>query len=418
MNSGSKVAVIGAGIAGIMASYLLQKKFQVELFESESKLGGHTNTQSLYIEGRKFAVDTGFIVFNERNYPLFTRFLSELKVPTRNSEMSFSYEDRASGFCYAGTSLNGLFANRKSLVSLRFWRLLFETLRFGRLGSHFLQKERNASTSLDEFLRLNRLSEDFQRSYLLPISAAIWSTPTEKMLAYPAYSFLSFMENHGLVRLVNRPQWKTVLGGSHEYIKKFEKVFKGRIILESPVRSIKRLPNQVEIKTDHSSRHFDFVVLAVHADQVLPLLLDPSPEEQSAFSSWAYSKNKTLLHDDVRCMPLNRRAWASWNYLQNDAGQLCASYHMNRLQGIASQKQFFVTLNPQSRIPNERVFYEKTYEHPTYTQSALETQDLIRKFPKNRRTFFVGSYLGNGFHEDAVRSSVQLADQMGIPWPL
>lgn len=415
MRSGRKrVAVIGAGVAGISASHYLQRKFDVELLEKSDRLGGHTNTRELKEDAGSVFVDTGFIVFNERNYPEFCRFLRELKVDSQDSDMSFSFSSNEADFEYAGTNLNGIFANRTNIYSLRFWKFLGEIARFAVAGQKQL-KTHDLRLSLEEFLKQNAFSDDFRRRYLLAMGAAIWSTPEHKMLEYPADPFLRFLDNHGLIKLIDRPKWKTVTNGSHQYIKAFLKGFSGKVHLKQRIANVERLNESVRISfEDSEARDYDKVIFAVHADQVLSLLKDPSSAEKEAFGCWRYNLNPTILHSDKSLLPRRRRAWASWNYKETDRDTMLLSYHMNRLQSLRTKKNYIVSLNADNRIPEGQIHYRTVYEHPIYTAQSPRSQESIKSLNGLNSTYFCGSYLGNGFHEDAVRSSVELAKQLGV----
>lgn len=418
----ARIAVIGGGVAGIVSSYLLQKKYSVSLFEAESRLGGHTNTVEISSgPDAGVAVDTGFIVLNNRNYPLFSKFLAELGVPVRWSDMSFSYECRNTGFAYAGTDLNGLFAERKNILSPRFYRFLSEILRFCREGQRELaSKKQDESLTLGEFLQRGAYSTFMRESYLLPMGAAIWSTPLEEILDFPARSFLSFFANHGLLSFKDRPRWQTVEGGSREYVKAFEKAFRGEIRLASAVKNVRSLAEAegqgvlLELAGGGEER-FDACVLATHANQTLNILADADSLEKELLSPWRYEKNHTFLHTDRSFLPLNRRAWASWNYCREaESSRVTVSYHMNRLQGLKTVEDYCVTLNPEREVPQEKVIASFLYEHPVYDTRSVATQSRLAQLQGRRGRYFCGSYFGYGFHEDAVRSAVLLGEHLGV----
>ncbi len=425
LTPGSKVAVIGSGVAGIVSAYLLDRsqRYRVTLFEADSRLGGHTSTVVIKRgEDEGLAVDTGFIVLNDRTYPLFTEFLNQLAVPIRSSDMSFSFEDRGSGFVFAGTTLNGLFAQRTNIFSPQFYHLLGEIMRFGKEGQHFLRNSDSSATpTLREFVEAGRYSNFMRDCYLLPISAAIWSAPLSTILDFPARSFLSFFSNHGLLSVRHRPVWQTVVNGSHQYLKAFASKFSGTIKLDSRVVSIARAmanTSQVVTTANGERQEFDAVIIATHADQALRMLKDPSLAEQSLLGSWRYQRNDVVLHTDKRQLPNNRRAWASWNYIREQDADAAASvsvtYHMNRLQGLKSKKEYCVTLNAPQRIAEGEVVTRFVYEHPVYDAQSVATQQKLTELQGVDNRYFCGSYFGYGFHEDAVRSAVEVSRLLGV----
>jgi len=419
MNKPKKIAVIGSGVSGIVSSYLLSKQHQVDLYETADKIGGHTSTV-LIDKGPDAgtAVDTGFIVCNNRTYPHFHKFLDKLGVPVRNSDMSFGFYDQNQNYAYAGTNLSGLFAQRKLILSPTHYRLLIDIARFSIIGLSSLKKPEGLHTlSLGEYLKKHNFNSHFIDRYLVPISAAIWSTSSEEMLSFPVSVFLNFYKNHGLLELWDRPQWQTVQGGSHSYLKAFQKGFKGNIHLNQKITGIKRpatTPTQIEISfSTGTTVAYDAVVIAVHADQVLPLLTQPTPQEKQDFSPWEYQKNHTILHTDASLLPPEKRAWASWNFLRETQNQgknpVSVSYDMNRLQGLNTQEHYLVSLNLNQKINDSKIIKEFHYEHPTFTVETLAARENIRKNNGQNNTYYVGSYFGFGFHEDAVLSAVQVA---------
>jgi len=424
MNSSQRIAIVGSGISGISASHLLQKKHSVSLFEKENRLGGHTNTILLTAgpDAGK-AVDTGFIVFNDRTYPTFIRLLKEWGVQSQPSDMSFSYWNQDENFYYAGTNLNGLFAKRRHLFSKRYWRFLKEIAAFNKAGLLDIQRRPAAlhEISLGDYLKELKVSEDFCRWYLLPMAAAIWSASQELIYKFPASTFLRFFQNHGLLELSNRPLWRVIKGGSHTYLQAFQSTFKGQINLEEAATKIIRHQQKVEILTSQNRRHFfDSVVLACHADEALSLIENPTKDEKKVLGAWSYSKNRTILHTDQSFMPPSRAAWASWNYLQQDGlhlgGSVTLTYDMNRLQSLKTKQRYLVTLNPRREIPNDKIITEVFYTHPQYTLEALQSQDQLERIQGVDRLYFAGAYLGFGFHEDGAKSGVDVARRLGVSW--
>lgn len=421
MTQRKKVAVVGGGVAGIVSSYLLEKCADVTLFEAAQYLGGHTNTVTL-LDGpdRGVAIDTGFIVLNDKNYPLFHRFLAALDVPWRWSDMSFAYYSERTGFRYAGTTLNGLFADRVNLVRPGFYRFLNGIVRFCSVASRRLKEGSLAGVTLREFIAQEEIRTETVDGYLLPMGAAIWSAPHDRIMDFPAESLFAFFDNHGLLGLRDRPRWQTVVGGSSRYVDRFRERFGGTIRLATPIAAITRTPDGIEIIAgpEQSRLRFDAVVVATHADQALRLLHDPSDDERRLLGAWRYERNHTVLHRDTAVLAPERRAWASWNYVEyrdiDRTSPVPVTYHMNRLQGLRCSHDYCVTLNGRDRINSALIIKEFTYEHPTYDGKAVETQGYLPGLNGQRSTFFCGSYFGHGFHEDAVRSAVEVGRLFGV----
>ena len=419
IEAGQNIAVVGGGVAGIVAAYLLREKHQVTLFEQNDYLGGHTNTIEIP-DGPDagLAVDTGFIVLNDATYPLFRKFLDRLGVATRNTEMSFGFQCLETGLVYAGTNLNGLFALRRNLVNLAFLRFLMEVGRFNNRARVDLQQSRVPAVTLGEYLQRGRFSKTMIENYLLPMAAAIWSTPALRVTDFPAHAFLRFFSNHGLLSIQDRPQWQTVVGGSHAYVKAFQREFRGDIRLRAGVRRILRQENGIRLQLAGGEiRSFDQVVVAGHADQALRLLGDPSGEEQRLLSAWTYQSNRTVLHTDASLLPVRKAARAAWNFTREAAGEdgrpVFVTYYMNRLQGLQATRDYCVTLNRRDDFRPETVIAEFDYHHPRYDFAALEVQPHLPQLNGQRRTWFCGSYFGYGFHEDAVRSAVAVGAGFG-----
>ena len=412
MQHGSKIAVIGGGVAGIVAAHLLQNDHQVTLFEQHDYLGGHTHTVTIE-EGPDAGtgVDTGFIVFNEATYPLIIAFLDQLGVASRATEMSFGFHCRETGFTYAGNNLNGVFSQRANLVSPRFWRFLLEIGRFCRQAEADLAGDADLGT-LADYLARHRFQPFMADHYLAPMAAAIWSTPAGRVTAFPARSFLRFFKNHGLLDLRHRPRWRTVSGGSHSYVRAFRDRFRGAIRLDSPVQQVRRADDGVELAfADRSAERFDAVVVAAHADQALRLLADPSADESRLLGAWRYELNTTVLHTDTSVLPPAERAWACWNFRRErgDQGErpVYVTYSMNLLQGLTTRRHYLVTLNRPGGYDEGQVLARMDYHHPLYTDASMATQAALPSLNGVRRTWFCGSYFGYGFHEDAVRSAHQ-----------
>lgn len=423
MNTSSatqNIAVIGSGAAGLSVAHLLQRRHRVTLFEKNDYAGGHVNTICLPAgPDAGTLVDTGFIVMNHRNYPVFTRLLDQLKVTLRDSEMSFSYHDEASGLQYSGGGLNGLFGQRRNLFNPAFYRMVRDVFRFFRQAQGDLHAGRMNDITLGDYLKGGGYGDYFIRHHIIPMGAAIWSTPCEEMMQFPAASFARFFENHGLLTVNDRPQWKTIVGGSRTYVDRILGEFKGTLRLNSPAKEIRRLADRVTVRAaDRAPESFDQVVIAAHADEALALLADPSDDERRLLGRWRYADNHTVLHHDAGVMPPLRRIWASWNYTREktaDAdGPATLTYHMNRLQGLTTTRPYFVTLNRQAPFPEHTVVREIDYDHPTYTRESMATQKELPRLNGAQRTWFCGAYFGYGFHEDAIRSGIDVARSFGI----
>ena len=417
---GQRIAVVGGGVAGIVAAYLLQQHHDVTLFEQNDYLGGHTHTIEI-TDGPDAgaAVDTGFIVLNDATYPLFQKFLAHLGVETRVSDMSFGFQCRKTGLVYAGTDLNGLFAQRRNLVNPKFLSFILEIARFCRQALKDLEQQSIPRVSLGEYLHSGRFSSYMVDNYLVPMAAAIWSTPALRVVDFPAGPFLYFFRNHGLLSMRNRPLWRTVAGGSYSYVKAFSKMFQGQLHLSTPVQSIQRDDRQVVIRlASGSTFKCDQVVIASHADQALRLLEGPTELEQRLLSPWKYQKNHTVLHTDSSVLPKLKHAWASWNFTREPGGDaehpVYVTYYMNRLQGLEVNRDYCVTLNRREPFHAEQVIAAMDYHHPLYTHESMATQKDLSQLNGQNRSYFCGSYFGYGFHEDAVTAAVAVGRSMGI----
>jgi predicted NAD/FAD-binding protein len=415
-----RIAVVGGGVAGIVSAYLLQEKYDVTLFEKNDYVGGHTHTITIdQGPDSGIGVDTGFIVLNNRTYPHFTRFLNRLGVPIRSSDMSFSFNCEKTGLCYAGNNLNGLFAQRRNIFKLSFHKMFYEIYRFGKEGVKDL-KDGGYEPTLGRYLEAKKYSKNMIDDYLLPMGSAIWSTPPGEIWDFPTETFLKFFLNHGLLDLSDRPQWQTVVGGSHAYVKAFLKTFQGTVKSNQKIASIIRLPHAGVklIFLDQKSEEFDKVVIAAHANEALALLLDPSELESRCLSPWQYQNNHTVLHTDISVMPAYKAAWASWNYTREAGsgpeGKTSLTYDMNLLQGLKTKRRYLVTLNRAASIDPKSIIREFNYTHPSYTLASVKTQKNLPSLNGVRNTYFCGSYFGYGFHEDAVKSAVAVAKQLGV----
>jgi predicted NAD/FAD-binding protein len=419
MMTGKKVAVIGAGVSGVVAAHYLARKYQVVLFEANSRIGGHTNTIHIpedHEADPELAVDTGFIVYNDQTYPNFIRFLSELGITGTATDMSFSFSDLNSGLAYAGTDLNGLFACRMNLVSPGFYYFLWQITRFCQKASQSLAKGDLEGLTLRQYLENIKIPPRLLRDYLGPMTQAIWSAPEEDAQNYPAASFIRFFDNHGLLSLPGKVKWRYIKGGSNTYLKAFANNFSGEIRLASPVKAVIR-KNQPRPLVQYvgGSEEFDAVVMAAHADQTLAMLPDANQNEKQALAPWRYSKNHTVLHTDTSHMPLNQRAWACWNVQRKPSDQaqtpVRVTYWMNRLQRLSAQKNWLVSLNADQAFAPKTLAYETVYEHPIYNLESLDAQKRLPQISGPRQTYFCGSYHGYGFHEDGARSAVEITSK-------
>lgn len=413
------IAVIGTGIGGMSAAWLLNEGHDITVYEKNVRIGGHSNTVVAPGENGTVPVDTGFIVYNERNYPNLTALFRHLNVPVKNSDMSFAASLGNGTLEYAGTDLNRLFGQRRNVVRPRFWRMLRDLARFYRDAPAFLDEADADALSLAAYLQRECYGESFIEDHLLPMGAAIWSTTAQEIRDYPAVAFIRFFVSHGLLTVTGRPQWRTVDGGSREYVDRLTEPWRDRVRFGG-VRAVRRTPNGVEVtEANGAIRLFDHAVIATHADEAFALLTDPDPLEQSLLGGWHYTKNRAVLHRDPTLMPRRRRVWSSWNFIDGDSDRLCVTYWMNRLQSINDKDPLFVTLNPVHEPAPGSVIYETEYTHPFFDNAALAAQHRLWSLQGRRRTWFCGSYFGHGFHEDALQSGLAVAEQLGglrRPW--
>ncbi|KIF62585.1 MULTISPECIES: FAD-dependent oxidoreductase [Pseudomonas] len=411
-----KIAIVGSGIAGLTCAYLLARRHEITVFEADARIGGHTHTVPVTVDGREYAVDTGFIVFNDWTYPNFIRLLGQLGVTFKPTEMSFSVNDPDSGLEYNGNNLNSLFAQRSNLLSPGFWGMLRDILRFNKEARRDLAEQRIATdTTLDDYLKAGGYGERFILHYIVPMGAAIWSMPMAEMLNFPLQFFVRFFENHGLLSVSNRPQWQVIEGGSSAYIAPLTASFKERIRLSCPVSRIDRDAHGVVIHSPAGIERFDKVVLACHSDQALRLLGNPDKVEREILGALPYADNEVVLHTDTRLLPTRKRAWASWNYRLGGAGHTRAAvtYDMNILQGIQSDTTFCVSLNQSAGITPSKVLARFTYAHPQFSLAAVTAQQRWAEIDGAQHTHYCGAYWANGFHEDGVVSALRVAASFG-----
>lgn len=426
---GMNIAVVGSGISGLSCAWLLSKQHNVTLFEKDDRFGGHSHTVSVGDE-KTIPVDTGFIVFNEKTYPNLIAFFKHLQVPFVPTEMSFAVSLNNGATEYAGTDLSGLFAQKRNLFRPGFWLMIADILRFYRnsekwLGSLEHEDGIDASLTLGQLLHRERFSQRFIHDHLIPMGAAIWSTPADKMLDYPALAFLRFCSNHGLLQLSDRPQWQTVKGGSREYVQRIIDELGTDALTNRCIRKVKRFQDRVQL-TDFQGKewNFDHVVMACHADTTLSLLSEPDEFEQHLLGAFTFQRNKALLHSDERLMPDNKKAWASWNYLgskpsENSSKQGPAiTYWMNKLQHIEGMP-LFVTLNPEQEPDTDLIHGCYLYDHPVFDRAAIKAQERIWELQGRNRTWYCGAWIGYGFHEDGLQSGLAVAESLGgirRPW--
>lgn len=405
------------------AAWLLSGRHDVTMYEQSYRVGGHSNTVDAGPAEGPVPVDTGFIVYNEQTYPNLTALFRYLDVPTQASDMSLAVSLDDGALEYSGDGIAGIFAQKRNIASLRFWSMLRDLRRFYRDAPSHLERLEHSGLTLGDYLRSEHYGDAFRDDHLLPMASAIWSAPPDSMLSYPAASFIRFHHNHGLLKLVDRPIWRTVVGGSRSYVARLTQRYRDSIRLDAAIVSIRRDAHGVEVRDrrGHVGRH-DHVILATHADQALAMLSDPSTQESTLLSSFRYSRNLAVLHSDPGLMPKRRAVWSSWNYLgrRDDPTQpVTVSYWMNRLQDLKSQTQLFVTLNPARPPHAGTILYSETYEHPLMDGAAIMAQRRLWSLQGQRRTWFCGSYFGSGFHEDGLQSGLAVAEAVGSvrrPW--
>ncbi|SDK47131.1 NAD(P)/FAD-dependent oxidoreductase [Billgrantia gudaonensis] len=414
-----RIAIVGSGISGMAAAWYLNAHHEVTLFEAADRLGGHTATVDVSVGGRDYAIDTGFIVFNDRTYPHFRTLLAELGMASQPTEMSFSVHETDRDFEYNGHTLGTLFAQRRNLLRPRFHRLLADIMRFNRRAVRDLEDGQLTDTlTLGEYLIAGGYGNDFASRYLLPMGAAIWSASLADLRAMPALFFVRFFHHHGLLSLSNRPQWHTLVGGSRAYVPALTAPYAQRIRLATPVLGLRRLADGISLRTASGNERFDQVVLACHADQALALLDDPSPAERDILGALPYRDNQVVLHTDTRLLPRRQRAWASWNYRLDGRGEgarVSVTYDMNILQRIDAPETFCVTLNDSAAIDPRRVLGRYTYAHPQFSRAGLAAQARHAEISDTaRRTHYCGAYWRNGFHEDGVWSALRVANALAV----
>ena len=418
-----KIAIVGTGISGLSAAWLLSQRHDVTVYERANRVGGHSNTVVAKLDGQNIPVDTGFIVFNRKTYPNLTALFDLLMVPTERSNMSFAVSLDDGALEYSGSGLSGLFGQPHNLLRPRFWSMIFDVLRFYRSAPYDIEWSYDRQISLGEYLDRVGYGAAFRNDYLLPMASAIWSAVPKSMLEYPAAAFIRFHDNHGLLQVRNRPTWETVAGGSRNYVKYLCASFADRIRLNAGVCDVHRVPDRVIVTDAHGySEAFDHVVMASHANETLAALADPSPNEKRLLGSFRYSRNLAVLHTDESLMPRRRAVWSSWNYMGSRADArdaICVTYWMNRLQNLGTKTPVFVTLNPPRPPRAAALLHSEVYDHPIFDAKAMDARRRLWLLQGKRNTWFCGAHFGAGFHEDGLQAGLAVAEQLGglrRPW--
>ena len=405
-----KIAVIGSGISGLSASYFLSKKHHVDLFEKEDRFGGHSYTIDVIVNKKRIPVDIGFIVFNHLTYPNLINFFNEIDIEIEKSDMSFSVSVEGTNFEYCGKGLKGIFANKSNFLNIKFIRMFLEILKFYKLCDKISNIDQ--VITLDEFLKKNKWSKSFINYHIIPMVSAIWSMPPYEAGKMPMNFFLKFFQNHGLFKLRNRPQWYTVAHRSKTYVNKVLSQISGEYFKNYKINSIQRVSSGVQVYYGGANEFFDYdkVILATHADQALSLIKNPTDQEIKTLSNFDYKKNLAVLHCDESVMPKNKKVWSSWNtYVDpKNLNKSSLTYWLNLLQNINCEKNIFLTLNPLKEIPNEKIYKKIEFTHPYYDQKALDNQKNLKNIQNKENLLFCGSYFGYGFHEDGIKSSIEM----------
>ena len=408
-----KIAIVGGGISGLYAAHYLSKQHHVTLYEAHDTLGGHTDTHSITIKERNYKIDTGFIVFNEHNYHYFCQFLNDLGVASQPSIMTFSVADALSGIEYNATTLDKLFCQRRNLFRPQFYRMVRDILRFYREAPALLNSSDDELT-LGDYLDQQHYSQTFIDDHILPMASALWSGPPQIVRNFPARYFVAFMANHQMLKTDNRPQWRTVCGGSSTYVQAFKQSFNGELRLDCPVQAIIRDNNGISIETKGDQKYYDKLILACHSDQALGLLQNASDQETEILGAMSFQENDVVLHTDASLMPKHPKAWASWNALKlNEPQTHCTvTYYMNMLQNLEAPEPLLVTLNCTDRIDSEKILKRRSYHHPVYTPASLAAQKRRTEINGVNNTWYAGAYWGWGFHEDGAKSAQEVVDRI------
>lgn len=423
-----KIAIIGSGISGLTCAHYLHKEHDITLFEANDYVGGHTATVDVEVASGRYAIDTGFIVFNDRTYPNFQRLMGEIGVGAQATEMSFSVRNDDNGLEYNGHSVASLFAQKRNLFNPTFYKFIREILRFNQEAREAYSVTTHGDPlieqTLGDFLQRRQFSDYFCQNYILPMGAAIWSSTLSDMRAFPLKFFLRFFANHGLLDVTNRPQWYVIPGGSREYVRKMVPAFESSIRLNANIKQVTRRPGDVTVTSERGDEHFDQVIFACHSDQALALLADPSKKETAVLGDIDYQNNDVVLHTDTKMLPTRKAAWASWNYhlgrgLGRESRPAALTYNMNILQGLDAPETFCVTLNQSDNIDPDKILRQFVYAHPVFDQKCIDAQKHRGDVNGVNNTWFCGAYWYNGFHEDGVRSALDVvAGIEAMPVPL
>jgi len=407
-----KIAIVGSGISGNTIAHLLHKKHNITLFEKNDRIGGHSHTHNIDVNGTSISVDTGFIVFNKKTYPLFSSLLKELDVAYEDSSMSFSVFSKKNSLEYNGTNLNTLFSQRKNIFNPKFIKMIFEILRFNKESLGLI--ETSEELSLGDYLAKNSYSDYFLKHYILPMGSAIWSSKLETMSKFSAKFFVTFLHNHGMLNINNRPQWLTISNGSKSYVQKLCRPFIDNIRLNTDINFIERKSNKVIVHSNHGSENFDYIFMACHSTEALEILKDSSNNEKEILGAIPYTNNEVYLHTDSSIMPKYKLSWAAWNYNidSEDNEPITLTYNMNILQNIKIETPILVTLNPKGNIDPKKIIKKLSYEHPIFSIDSVNAQKKQHVISGINRTFFAGAYWGNGFHEDGVKSAYDSVKQL------
>ncbi len=418
MRQQQTIAIIGSGISGLACAHFLRGDFEITLFEKDNRIGGHSNTVEVTENGMQLPLDTGFMVYNEVTYPHLTRLFKELNVATKPTQMSFSVQHMPGGVEFNGGSLHLLFAQRKNLFSPRFWKMLIQINRFNKETVEELNNPKFGDLSLADYVEQRGYGKDFLAWYLSPMAAAVWSSPPERIDSFPARTLMRFWHNHGFLGLDTQHPWRTVCGGSREYVKKITAPFEQQIIRNHPVVAV---DGTILTLADGSSHRFDKVIFASHGDQSRALLASATTLESEILDHFSYQANKAVVHSDPRFMPRTRRAWASWNYRVDRSGNHSTHYWMNNLQGVSDTQNYFVSINPPHDLPKEKIIHQLDYEHPVFTIAAINAQSRVPELHaagQSTGRYYCGAWQRHGFHEDGIWSAYELCQQIlkRDPW--
>ena len=410
-----RIAVVGSGISGLSAAYYLSKKHKVDLFEKADHFGGHSYTLDINLNNKKVSTDIGFIVFNFKTYPNLIKFFKDNKIELEKSNMSFSVSVKDTNVEYSGSGINGLFANKYNIINFNFLKMLKEIFSFYKMANK-LTGEDFKNQTLGDFLKSKKMSDYFIKFHIIPMVSAIWSTPYDLVYEMPMPLFINFFQNHGLFKIKNRPQWYTVSGRSKNYVKKILRTINGEYFKNYEITRVLRNQNNVRLYYGSSSEYFDYdkVVFAIHADNILNLISNPTENEKKILKNFKYKKNIAYLHNDERLMPLRKNVWSSWNSILKK-GNLklnCVTYWLNKLQNLKTKKNYFLTLNPIISIDDKKIIKKVEFSHPVYDSDAIKAQKYLSDLQGNNNTWFCGSYFGYGFHEDGLKSAINLAKKI------